>query len=158
MICKDVAELKSIVEDSRSRGKTIVFTNGCFDILHVGHVRYLKEAKALGDILIVGLNSDRSVKKIKGDKRPFLHEDERAELVDALQSVDYVILFSESTPEKLMSILKPDIHVKGGDYVAEDLPEYEVMKQLGGRTVVVCNIEGKSTTAFIKKILEMERK
>src|SRR5687768_12233270 len=105
------------------REQTIVFTNGCFDILHVGHARYLAQARELGDILIVGLNSDRSVREIKGESRPLVPESERAELLAHLESVDYVCLFDESRPDALIELVKPAIHVKGGDYREEDLPE-----------------------------------
>lgn len=144
--------LKGIIDDLRQAGKTIVFTNGCFDILHIGHVRYLEMAKALGDCLIVGLNTDESVRQIKGPERPLVPEFERAEILAALESVDYVSLFSELTPTNLILELKPDIHVKGGDYTADQLPEAEAVRSYGGRIVILPLVEGKSTSRLIAEV------
>jgi len=141
--------LSGIVEELRQAGKTIVFTNGCFDILHIGHVRYLEEAKALGDCLVVGLNTDDSVRQVKGPDRPLVPEFERAEVLAALESVDYVALFSELTPVNLILELEPDIHVKGGDYAPDQLPEAEAVRSYGGRVVILPLIEGKSTSRLI---------
>ena len=133
-------------------GKKIVFTNGCFDIIHVGHVRYLTTAKSFGDVLIVGLNTDESVKKLKGDSRPINNQNDRAEVLLGLKAVDYVILFGERTAENLIAELQPDIYVKGGDYTLETLPEAKIVQSYGGRVEIVNLVQGKSTTNIIKKI------
>lgn len=135
------------------RGKKLVFTNGCFDIIHFGHINYLEQARQLGDILIVGINSDRSVRTIKGDKRPLMSEDERARIISSLRFVDYVVIFDEQTPISIIKEIQPDIHVKGGDYSAEELPEYSTVKSYGGKVVILPYIPGKSTTGIIDKIL-----
>ncbi|MBC7327964.1 D-glycero-beta-D-manno-heptose 1-phosphate adenylyltransferase [bacterium] len=148
-------ELKRVVEELRRQGKKIAFTNGCFDIIHLGHIRYLREAKSKGDVLIVGLNSDESVRKIKGDKRPILPEEERAEILASLNMVDFVVIFNELVPDELIKIVKPDVHIKGGDYSAPDeLPEAELVRSLGGEVHIAQAVEGKSTTNIIETILE----
>lgn len=144
--------LKGILGELRQKGRRVVFTNGCFDILHVGHLRYLQEAKALGDCLVVGLNTDDSVRQIKGPDRPFVSEFERAEMLAGLECVDYVTLFSETTPIVLIGELKPDIHVKGGDYRVEDLPEAEVVQSYGGEVRVLQEVKGKSTTSLVNRL------
>ncbi|MEN6371611.1 MAG: D-glycero-beta-D-manno-heptose 1-phosphate adenylyltransferase [Armatimonadota bacterium] len=146
--------LKNIIGELKSAGKTVVFTNGCFDILHVGHVRYLEAARSLGDCLVVAVNTDDTVNRLKGDSRPLVPEFERAELIAALECVDYVTLFSEDTPTEVITYLQPDIHVKGGDYAADDLPEAEAVKAYGGKIVIVPLVEGRSTTNIIAKVLE----
>lgn len=146
-------ELKNIVSKLKNEGKKTVFTNGCFDILHLGHVKYLEEAKSLGDILIVGVNSDESVKILKGKSRPIIPENERAEILSALECVDYVVIFNETNPENLIAQLKPAIHVKGGDYVIDEIPESKLVEFFGGKTVILNEIEGKSTSDIIQKIL-----
>lgn len=133
-------------------GKKIVFTNGCFDIIHVGHVRYLTTAKSFGDVLIVGLNTDESVKKLKGESRPINNQYDRAEVLLGLKAVDHVILFGEETAENLIAELQPDIYVKGGDYTLDTLPEAKIVQSYGGRVELVNLVEGKSTTNIIKKI------
>ncbi len=143
---------KKIVEELKKQNKVVVFTNGCFDILHVGHLRYLNEAKRQGDILIVGVNSDRSVKKLKGESRPINSELDRAEMLCGLKAVDYTVIFDEDTPEKLIEELKPSIHVKGGDYTKDDLPETKIVESYGGEVRILTFIEGKSTTNIVKKI------
>jgi len=145
-------EAKNITENLKQKGKKIVFTNGCFDILHVGHTRYLKESAKQGDILIVGLNSDSSVKKLKGDTRPINNESDRAELLCELKFVDYVVIFDENTPEKLLDELKPNIYTKGADYTLETLPEAKTVIKNGGEVKFINLIQGKSTTNVIKKI------
>lgn len=150
---KSRAELKAIVQNLRTEGAKIVFTNGCFDILHLGHVRYLSQAKKLGDVLIVGLNTDDSVTKLKGKERPYLSEMERAEILASLGCVDYVCLFSEMRPDNLIKIVKPDFHVKGGDYKINKLPEKKLVESLGGKVVVIPPIKGKSTTNIVERIL-----
>lgn len=136
----------------RAAGKTIVFTNGCFDVLHAGHVRYLAAAKALGDCLIVGLNSDASVRVLKGPERPVNHEEDRAEVLAALAAVDYIVIFSEITAEALVSEMKPDIYTKGGDYNTKDLPEGRIVESYGGRTVLLPEVPGRSSTNIIKRL------
>lgn len=136
----------------RATGRQIVFTNGCFDILHVGHVRYLTAAKALGDVLIVGLNTDASVRALKGDSRPINNEKDRAEVLLGLKAVDYVALFGERTAENLVAQVKPDVYVKGGDYTVEKIPEAKIVQNYGGRVVLVDFVAGYSTTNLIKAI------
>lgn len=137
----------------RAEGKRVVFTNGVFDILHIGHVRYLQEARALGDALLVGVNSDASVRRLKGPTRPVNPEDERAEVLDALACVDGVCLFSEDTPHDLIEVVRPDIHAKGGDYVNPDaLPETPLVRRLGGEVVILPLVPGRSTTGLLERV------
>ena len=145
-------ELDNLINKLRSENKTIVTTNGCFDILHVGHVRYLQKAKSFGDVLIVALNSDKSVKSIKGDSRPINNENDRAEVLSALRSVDYVVIFDEDSPVDLLLQIKPDVHTKGADYTIETLPEAKEIMAAGGRIEFISFVEGKSTTAVINKM------
>ena len=145
-------DITKLVADLKSQGKTIVTTNGCFDILHVGHVRYLQATKAFADVMIVCLNSDVSVKKIKGPDRPINNENDRAEILCALECVDYVVLFDESSPVDLLCEIKPDVYTKGADYTIETLPEAKPVMQNGGRVEFISFVEGKSTTNVIKKI------
>ena len=144
--------LKKIIARHRREGKTVAFTNGCFDILHAGHVRYLNAAKELGDILIIGLNSDSSVSALKGPTRPVNSEDDRAEVIAGLQAVDNVIIFSDATAERLVATIKPDIYVKGGDYTVDKLPEAQVAAAYGGKTVLIPEVPGRSSSNIIKKI------
>ena len=144
--------LPALLKELRADGKTIVTTNGCFDILHVGHVRYLQKTKTFADVLIVALNSDVSVKKIKGPDRPINNENDRAEILCALACVDYVVLFDESSPENLLVEIKPDVHTKGADYTVETLPEAKAIMANGGRIEFISFVEGKSTTAVIEKM------
>ena len=132
--------------------KKVVFTNGCFDILHAGHVRYLNAAKALGDVLIVGLNSDESVRRLKGEGRPVNPAADRAEVLAGLRAVDHVVVFGEATAEELVRQLKPDIYVKGGDYSLETLPEAKIVGSYGGKTVLIPMVEGRSTTNVIRRL------
>lgn len=132
-------------------GKQIVFTNGCFDLLHIGHIRYLKEAKALGDFLFVGVNTDSSVQKLKGPTRPIQNENDRAEILAALASVDATCLFSEETPLELIKQVRPDILVKGGDWKKEQIVGYDFVESYGGKTHSLQFVEGKSTTSLILK-------
>lgn len=147
-------ELKSEICKARRQGKKIVTTNGCFDILHVGHLRYLQEAKQLGDILVVAINSDDSVRAIKGDKRPLVPEDERAEILAALECVDYVTVFPELDPIQFLRELRPDIHVKGGDYRLDQVVEREAVESLDGELRLIPGVPGKSTSSLIKLIVE----
>lgn len=135
----------------RASGESVVFTNGCFDILHVGHLQTLTRAKAEGTKLIVGINSDESVKRLKGPSRPIHVEEDRALLLSGLRCVDAVVVFSEDTPVSLLERLRPQVHVKGGDYREEDLPEATVVKQHGGRIVIIDLVPGRSTSAAIEK-------
>jgi D-glycero-beta-D-manno-heptose 1-phosphate adenylyltransferase len=147
-------ELSSLGESLRAQGRRIVFTNGCFDLLHVGHLRYLKQARALGDMLVVGINTDAGVRRLKGPARPLVPEEERAELLAGLECVDYVTLFDEPLPSEAIAALRPDVHVKGGDYSMEDLPEAAVVRSYGGAIVLMPLIPGRSTTDLVRRILE----
>jgi D-glycero-beta-D-manno-heptose 1-phosphate adenylyltransferase len=138
--------------ESLRQGKRLVFTNGVFDILHAGHVQYLERAKALGDLLIVGINTDASVKTLnKGANRPVNTEADRAAVLSALRCVDGVLLFDEQTPERLIAELKPDVHVKGGDYKEQDLPEAKIVREYGGEVVILPLLEGRSTTSILQR-------
>ncbi len=148
-------ELKAEVNRLKREGKKVIFTNGCFDILHAGHTRYLRDAKKLGDVLILALNSDRSVRSIKGEKRPIVPENERAEVVASLASVDYVTIFDELTPLELIEFLQPDVIVKGGDWAEKDIVGAEAVRRWGGRVAIMPEIEGASTTNVIEKILQV---
>ena len=142
----------SIINKIKSEGKKIVFTNGCFDLLHVGHIKYLSEAKDLGDILIIGLNSDKSVKKLKGNNRPINSFEDRAKLLAALKSVDLVIIFEEQTPENLIQEIVPDVLVKGGDYDIEEIVGYQTVIDNGGQVKTLSFYDGYSSTNYIDKI------
>jgi len=148
----ELEELKNEINDQKEAGELIVFTNGCFDILHVGHIRYLKKAASLGDKLVLAVNSDSSVKKLKGGSRPFVPEAERLEMLAALEMIDYLILFSEIDARALLEEIKPQLYVKGGDYRIEDLPEAETIYNYGGKIILISEVKGKSTTNIIKKI------
>ena len=141
-----------IINRIKAERKKIVFTNGCFDLLHVGHVRYLAQAKKLGDFLIIGLNSDSSVKELKGEDRPINSFEDRATLLSAIESVDLVIMFEEQTPENLIKYIVPDILVKGGDYNIEDIVGYQTVMQNGGQVKTLSFYDGYSTTYYINKI------
>ncbi|MEP0765666.1 MAG: D-glycero-beta-D-manno-heptose 1-phosphate adenylyltransferase [Fimbriimonadia bacterium] len=145
-------EVQSLADRLRREGKSIVFTNGCFDLLHTGHVCYLAEARLLGDCLIVGVNSDESVRAIKGPGRPFLPLEDRLTMLAALESVDAVTWFEESTPDLLIRAIRPTIHAKGGDYRVEDLGEADLVRELGGRVVVLSLVEGRSTSWLLDHI------
>ena len=151
-------KLKEELDRLRKEGKKTIFTNGCFDILHVGHARYLQEAKKIGDILVVAINSDSSVRAIKGEKRPIIPEDERAEMVASLGSVDYVTIFHESTPLELIEYLQPHVIVRGGDWTEEKVVGRESVKKLGGTVVIVPEIRGASTSGIIEKITKIYSK
>jgi rfaE bifunctional protein nucleotidyltransferase chain/domain len=148
-------ELKAEIDRLKREGKKVIFTNGCFDILHAGHTRYLREAKKLGDVLVLALNSDSSVRSIKGEKRPIVPESERAEVVASLASVDYVTIFNEMTPLELIEFLQPDVIVKGGDWAEKDIVGAEVVRRWGGRVAIMPEIEGASTTNVIEKVLHI---
>ncbi len=151
-------ELLMIIKDLKVKGTRIVFTNGCFDLLHIGHVRYLEKAKALGDVLVVGVNSDSSVRKLKGPKRPILPEEERAGILSGLGCVDYITIFSEMDPLKLITSLRPDVLVKGGDWTKEQTVGKEVVERSGGKVVILPFIKGASTSNLIYTILKRFQK
>lgn len=143
-------KIETTISQLKAEGKKIVFTNGCFDLLHVGHVRYLQEAKKLGDALIVGINSDASVKRLKGPTRPVQNEQDRAEILAALEAVDATILFTEDTPENLIHKVKPDILVKGGDWKIESIVGAPFVMSYGGKVMSLQFVDGKSTTKIIE--------
>ncbi len=151
---KPVRELQRIIALLRKRKKKVVFTNGCFDLLHYGHVRYLEEARKKGDLLVVGLNSDRSVQRLKGDKRPVVGQKYRARVLAALASVDYVAIFEQDTPLKIIKRLKPDVLVKGSDWRAEDIVGSDFVKSYGGKVARVRFLKGFSTTNILKNIVQ----
>ena len=146
--------LANLIAVEKARGRQVVFTNGCFDLLHAGHVKYLQAARRLGDLLIMGLNSDASVRRLKGPRRPLIAEDERAHILAALDCIDYVCLFDEDTPLELISALKPHILVKGGDYTPEGVVGKDIVESYGGRVELIPFVDGKSTTNIIEKVLE----
>jgi rfaE bifunctional protein nucleotidyltransferase chain/domain len=142
--------LTSIVQQHRAKGEIIVLTNGCFELLHVGHVRYLQQARQLGDVLIVGVNDDRAVRQLKGPGRPIVPADERAEVLAALACVDYVVVFEGLTADALVEAVRPDVYVKGGDWTPETLPEAETLHRLGGRVEFLPYVPGRSTRDLIE--------
>jgi D-glycero-beta-D-manno-heptose 1-phosphate adenylyltransferase len=148
----DRNDLAQIAEQLRAQGKTIVTTNGCFDILHLGHVRILEAARKFGDVLLVGVNSDDSVKRLKGPTRPVNNEMDRAEVLAALKSVDYVWIFHEDTPVEFLKVVKPQVHVKGADYAPSQLAELPVVEGFGGRVELLKLVPGKSTTGLLSRI------
>jgi len=145
-------ELVDRVTAARTNGLRIVFANGCFDVLHVGHVRYLEAARALGDLLIVGVNSDEQARRLKGAGRPLVPEDQRAEIISAIEAVDLVTIFSEPTVTALLLALKPDIHAKGTDYTEESVPERDVVRSYGGRVAIVGDPKDHSSSEMIEKL------
>jgi|SRR3989338_8855306 len=155
---KTINKLIKIVETLKSQNKKIITTNGVFDILHYGHVKYLEDAKRLGNILIVGINTDKSVKKNKGDKRPINDEKSRAAVLAALESVDYIFLFNEKDPRDWLSKIKPNIHVKAGDYKLSQIIEKEVVEKNGGKVIITSSEKDYSTTKIINKILDIYKK
>ena len=151
-IVVDRKNIIPLINDLKKQGQTIVTTNGCFDILHIGHLRYLKKAKSYGDVLVVALNSDSSTRALKGESRPINNQNDRAELLANLNCVDIVVIFDEISPEKLLVEIAPDVHTKGADYTIETLPEAKAIMAAGGRIEFIDFVEGKSTTNTIKKI------
>ena len=149
-----VEEMRKEIVKLQKDGKRVVFTNGVFDILHIGHLTYLEEAGNLGDVLVVGVNSDASVKVNKGDKRPINSEKNRAYVLLGTKFVNYAVIFDEKTPEKLLDVLRPDVHVKGGDYKKEDLPETKIVEGNGGEVKILSFVDNVSTTQIINKIIE----
>lgn len=146
------AALAELLRVRRERGDRVVFTNGCFDLLHPGHVAYLEEARELGELLVVGLNSDASVRRLKGPSRPVLTQDERAAIVAGLRSVDFVVVFDEDTPLDLIAALEPDVLVKGGDWPIDQIVGGDLVVQSGGRVLSLPYVEGKSTTSIIERV------
>lgn len=155
---KKLGELKAILEKARERGEKIVFTNGCFDLLHLGHTRYLQKAKELGDILLVAVNSDSSLQQIKGDKRPINPQDERAEVLASLGCVDYVVIFDEPDPLKVITRLRPDILVKGGDWEKDEIIGGKEVESWGGMVCTIPVVWRISTTRIIERIINRYRK
>jgi len=149
---KTLQELKEIVETEKAKGKTIAFANGVFDILHVGHVRYLTEAREMGDVLIVAVNDDDSVRRLKGNDRPLMSVEERMEILAALLCVDYLVKFSEPTVSNLLLALKPHIQAKGTDYTEDTVPEREVVRSYGGKVAIAGDPKDRSTTGYLTKI------
>lgn len=148
----DRTRLIARVAIERRKRRKIVLANGCFDLFHVGHIRYLAGAKALGDILIVGINSDKQVRKLKGANRPFMPEKERAEIISALKFVDYVTIFPEPTVTEMLRAIRPDFHAKGTDYTTETVPEREIVKEFGGRVAIVGDPKEHSSTSLIEVV------
>lgn len=145
-------ELLTRINAERKKGSRVVLANGCFDVLHVGHVRYLEGARKLGDVLVVGINSDAQVERLKGPGRPVLPANERAEIVAALESVSYVTVFEEPTVEELLLTLKPDVHAKGTDYTVDSVPERDVVRSYGGRVAIVGDPKDHSTSAILARL------
>lgn len=154
---KNLSQLKKIISRLKTKGKKIVFTNGCFDILHYGHVKYLEDAKRKGDILVVAINRDASVKRIKGTQRPIVNEMDRAKIICGLASVDYVVLFKEDTPLKVIKLIKPDILVKGADWNRDNIVGADFVLNYGGKVSMVNLVKGRSTTNLIKKIAKISQ-
>jgi rfaE bifunctional protein nucleotidyltransferase chain/domain len=148
-----LAEACELRKQAASQGRIVVLTNGCFDLLHVGHVRYLQEARQQGDLLIVGLNDDQSTRLVKGSGRPYMAQDDRAEILCSLECVDLVVMFGERTAERLVQSLRPDVYVKGGDYRVEDLPEARIVAEYGGRVYLAGLVPGRSTSDLVSAIL-----
>ena len=149
---KTLPELREIAAQARGAGQTIVFGNGCFDLLHVGHIRYLQGARELGDTLIIALNGDRSVRNLKGPGRPVMPEMERAEILAALECVDYIVVFNDATVDGLLNELRPDVHAKGTDYREETVPERETVLRYGGKIAIVGDPKEHSTREYLKRI------
>ena len=145
-------ELATRIHAERKNGARVILANGCFDVLHVGHVRYLAGARELGQVLVVGVNSDEQVARLKGPGRPVLSANERAELVNALESVTYVTVFDEPTVEELLLALKPDVHAKGTDYTEDSVPERDVVRSYGGRVAIVGDPKDHSTSAILARL------
>ena len=145
-------DLLAVVEAAKRKGSRIVLANGCFDVLHVGHIRYLEAAKALGDLLIVGVNSDEQTRRLKGEGRPLAPQDQRAQIVSALAAVDFVTIFDEPTVEQLLLALRPDVHAKGTDYTEDTVPERDVVRSFGGQLAIVGDPKNHSSSEIIDKV------
>jgi len=145
-------EMLDALASERKAGKKVVFANGCFDVLHVGHIRYLQGAKEAADVLVVGVNGDDSVRQLKGEGRPVMPAQERAELIASIRGVDYVTIFDERSPARLLGVLKPDFQAKGTDYTADSVPEGEVVKSYGGKVIIAGDPKDHSTSAILEKM------
>jgi len=154
---KGIAELRALVAEAKRSGRTVVFANGCFDVIHVGHTRYLQGARAQGDVLIVAINSDESVRSLKGVGRPLQSADERAEIIASFDCVDYVLVFAGPTVDRILRDLEPDVHAKGTDYTSETVPERETVRSYGGRVAIVGDAKGHSSRDMIARILDRSR-
>ncbi|MDA2927794.1 adenylyltransferase/cytidyltransferase family protein [Acidobacteria bacterium AH-259-G07] len=154
---KALPQIKQIVSRQQEDGKTVVFANGCFDFLHVGHIRYLEAARALGDILVLGLNGDKSVRAIKGPGRPLMDQQERAEIMAALECVDYIVVFDDLRADQVLAELKPDVHAKGTDYTSETVPERDTVLSYGGTIAIVGDSKDHSTRDYLRRIGEKTR-
>ncbi|MDP2876249.1 MAG: D-glycero-beta-D-manno-heptose 1-phosphate adenylyltransferase, partial [Holophaga sp.] len=150
---KSMDSITIIIEKAKQQKKRIVFTNGCFDILHLGHIIFLEKARNLGDILVLGLNSDASIRRLKGPKRPLIDIESRANVLAALESIDFVVTFEEDTPDELIKIIKPDVLVKGGDYTLDEIVGRSFVESYGGRVELIPLVDGKSTTNLIERVL-----
>ena len=151
---KTLQEINILVTEHQEAGKIVVFANGCFDLLHVGHIRYLEAARALGDFLVLGLNGDKSVRQLKGPGRPLMIQEERAEILAALECVDYLVLFDSPTAKEVLETLKPNIHAKGTDYTRESVPERDTVLSYGGSIAIVGDPKDHSTKDFLRQIAE----
>ena len=151
---RDLSQLLPELQRHRAAGRKIVFTNGCFDLIHLGHVKYFQFARAQGDLLVVGVNTDRSIRNLKGPKRPIVNEHDRIEVLEELESIDYLVLFDDQTPIKLIEAIKPDVLVKGADYKKEQVVGWDMVENTGGRVALAPLIDGRSTSALIEKIME----
>ena len=151
---KSLSALRRTIKAEKAKGRVVVLANGCFDLFHAGHIRYLRAAKSKGDILVVAINGDRSVRRLKGKGRPILAEGERVEILSSFSFVDYVTIFGESMVTKVLLALKPDIHVKGSDYTRETVPEKETVKQYGGRVAIVGGPKIRNTSRVIEDIAD----
>ncbi len=151
---KDLTELRVIVSGAKRNARTVVFANGCFDVIHVGHTRYLEGARAQGHLLIVGINGDESVRALKGAGRPLQNEDDRAEIVASFECVDYVLIFADLTVDRILKELQPDVHAKGTDYTSESVPERETVRSYGGRVAIVGDPKDHSSRDVIARILD----
>ena len=149
---QSLSKLKSFVSAHQQENRTVVFVNGCFDLLHAGHIRYLEAASALGDLLVLGLNSDNSVRELKGPERPVMNQEERTEILAALECVDYIVVFDDPRADQILSELKPDIHAKGPDYTHATVPERETVLSYGGLIAIVGDAKKRSTHNFIERI------
>ena len=150
-------EMTETADELRKKGKTVTFANGCFDLIHVGHIRYLEAAKRQGDILVVGLNSDNSVRRLKGQERPWMPQRERAEILSAFASVDYIVIFDETTVENILRRLRPEVHCKGTDYTEDTVPEKEVVREYGGTVAIVGDPKDHSTRDLVHEILRRSK-
>ncbi len=151
---KTLSQMRQTIRQCRKRGKRVIFANGCFDFLHVGHIRYLQAARALGDILVVGLNGDKSVRTLKGAGRPLMTAEERVEILDALECVDYLLIFDHLTVASVLSDLQPDVHAKGTDYSEDTVPERASVLAYGGRVAIVGDPKNHSTRDYLRRIRE----